>query len=104
MSQPSARKRFEVGDGGFRAGQEHGIGGGGKRLAARDHFEADAGLKAERVEIVEVGDEGEEGDGNVEGVPFEGEQPLTLSLSLWERERPLNGCERTPSPRGRGLG
>ena len=23
--------------------------------------------------------------------PFEGAQPLTLSLSLWERERPLNG-------------
>ena len=29
---------------------------------------------------------------------------LTLSLSPWERGRFLNGCERTPSPMGRGLG
>ncbi len=33
-----------------------------------------------------------------------GVAPLTLSLSPWERGRLLNGCERTPSPRGRGLG
>jgi len=32
------------------------------------------------------------------------ESPLTLSLSPWERGRPLNGCDRTPSPIGRGLG
>ncbi len=24
--------------------------------------------------------------------------PLTLSLSPWERERPNNGCDGTPSP------
>ena len=30
--------------------------------------------------------------------------PLTLSLSPWERGRPLNGHGGTPSPRGRGLG
>ena len=30
--------------------------------------------------------------------------PLTLSLSPWERERPLNGYSRTPSPMERGLG
>ena len=30
--------------------------------------------------------------------------PLTLSLSPWERGRPNNGRERTPSPMGRGLG
>ncbi len=30
--------------------------------------------------------------------------PLTLSLSPWERGRLLNGCGRTPSPMGRGLG
>ena len=81
----------KIGDGGFRAGQEHGI-GGGERLAARDHLDADAGLKAERVEIVEVGDEGEEGDGNAEGVPFEGVQPLTPALSLWERESGRARC------------
>ena len=33
-----------------------------------------------------------------------GGQPLTLSLSHWERERPNNGHYRTPSPMGRWLG
>ena len=33
-----------------------------------------------------------------------GVTPLTLSLSPWERGRPLNGRDRTPSPMGRGLG
>ncbi len=30
--------------------------------------------------------------------------PLILSFSPWEKGRPFNGCERTPSPTGRGLG
>ena len=30
--------------------------------------------------------------------------PLTLSLSPWERGRPLNGCDGTPSPWGEGWG
>ncbi len=29
---------------------------------------------------------------------------LILSFSPWEKGRPLNGCERTPSPRGEGWG
>ena len=33
-----------------------------------------------------------------------GVAPLTLSLSPWERGRPLNGRGGPPSPMGRGLG
>ncbi len=35
---------------------------------------------------------------------FEGVQPLTLSLSLWERGPLHNVCDIVPSPMGRGTG
>jgi hypothetical protein len=38
------------------------------------------------------------------GANMTGEAPLTLSLSPWERERPLDGCDQPPLPWGEGWG
>jgi hypothetical protein len=68
-------ERFEIGDGGLGAGQEDYIGISRKRLPALNQVHAHAGFEAKRIEIVEIRNEGQEGNGNSK-LP-----PLTLSLS-----------------------
>ena len=52
-------QKDEIADGGFAAGKNDDFGLGGNRLARPDEDQLDVGLHAQRIEIVEIGDAGE---------------------------------------------
>jgi hypothetical protein len=75
-------QRGEVGERRLRAGQQHEI-GERQRAARRHQLERDAGLGAQRIEIVEIGDarQARHGDGERRLVPLRAPRPhLTLPL------------------------
>jgi len=59
MCQPCARKKGEIADGGFAAGQNDDVGIGRNGFTRSDENQLDAGLHAQWIEIVEIGDAGE---------------------------------------------
>ena len=81
-------QRRQVGAGGLAAGNDDEVGIAGERTAGPDDVDADAGLRPQRIEIVEIGDARQARHGNAETAG-----PPVGSL---QRQRVFGGQARCP--------